>query len=245
MADLEQPYHAHVFADLGVTLKRFYLNTPDELGTVKYWETYIRQLYSQMPFPDLWRGWVLEIWHKDCKTGPFVQWPGALGLTWPNVERSALKCDPANIKIAQSALSHEVGHWYANESEVYGVLPIQKKLSALFSIYHDGPGSNEAEKWAEAYRYYLGDDVVRGTFGGYDGYFRPSEMIRTLLTCAYWLNGNLKNKTISGFTLHETWCEWVEESRRYWWQWFPDRTSYALTRGWDLFMWTGEKWSKV
>jgi len=279
MADLNQSYHVHIYPDMGITLKRFYIDDPDELGTVEYWKKAIDELYAKMPFPNLWKDLKLELWHMDhpdLLNAAIVQLDDfnlkkdgaqvAAGLHYGN-ERIALalfsdewrarwKPDPENhgtpaqkdIDYARSVLSHEVGHWYAREADLFELSSksyIQKTTRGLFIELYNGDDrydeDNHIEKFAEAYRATLGSKEVVGTLGN-GNLYEPSASFFTLMKQIYWLNRNLRNKNISNFQLKGNYSQWLETSGL----WFlPTKTWYALTRNWEKFKWVDGKWKSI
>lgn len=272
MANLNTNCHVHFYPDLEVTLKRFYCgdsNTQDQLGTIHFWKKYIDELYAQMPFKELWRNLVLEIWHmdhpdllilsRDKKIPTLLDFkvdvPGyqtAVGLHFGN-ERIALGVFPtgwdkhnpndylpvntANLIYTAKAMSHEIGHWYFEESKFFHRSnEIQKIMNNLYIENKYTQTANISENAAEEYRAIFGSDDVRGFFSDNKPY-TPTNKLRTLIKIGYMLNGVLSNKNFSNFVMHDTWCEWIEYG---FWYWNPRKR--ALTQNWQLFEQIDGKW---
>jgi len=267
MANLDhQKYHKHIFPDLSLTLKRFYVgDTPDDLGTVPFWKSVIAGMYSQMPKPSLWSGVEIEIW--DTKSPDLInfknskiqhlldydpQLPGDQGAAelyfMGNSKKIALACPLPNpwdtidpVGWCAKNLSHGFGHLYHDicgfsDAESNG--GVYDHLTSLFEQYRPRQAQNIHEDFAEVYRASFGH---RGTLGYFSDNqpFTASPELYTLLENAYDLSSLLEGVDVSDMALHSSgWVTWTQWTWKWWWK---DRTYKAMKHG-DVFTYTNEGW---
>lgn len=208
-------------------LIRWFLSTPDELGTTAYWQQPLDQLYAQMPFRGLFEKLKLNIWHMDhgeltwrvehgqwCLKDYDTSKPGyqvADGLTaseidlavfpdgWRPEDTNQARPLPASaLSHARKALSHEFGHWHQGQCRYGQSDPIAQKITQWWQANRPHQAGNEYEDWAECYRATHGADECRGFFSD-NKPFNPSPELYAFLRCAYWLQGNLAGKQIANF----------------------------------------------
>lgn len=147
----------------GVTLERYYIWNPDELGDLSYWRFFFHQLKEKFPWPEIFQGYRFEVWHRDHPHLPAkildfdpVK-PGeqkTMGLT--NQSRSMVAVYPDSywedgrdyrplnprpvgrwLYISKRTGFHEFGHWYARKANFWGSKPIQVLTRAAFDKYYD------------------------------------------------------------------------------------------------------------
>lgn len=255
MANLDTNYHAHYYPDLGVTLKRFYIGPDAEyLGTVARWKREIDELYNQMPHPEFWRNLKLEVWdmaHPDLLNGASptlkdydLKTPGyqtAVGLHFGG-ERIALGYfKERGIEYSIKALSHEVGHWYADQAGYGSNTWWGREFRGLFNEIRPHQTENEHEDFAEVYRAILGSNQCRGYFSD-DKAFYPTDSLKTLIKCALPIADRARYLNISSLKVMGTWVKLTVKTGF----WPLERTQYfAVTQNWDWFEWTGSKWKQL
>lgn len=232
-------------------IARNYINVPEELGTAQQWEDTIKQLYSQMPFPDLWKPLQLEIWNMNRTAGnPLYNYDGkggtATGLTWPgqNLIQLGVFADGTgltsrSITNALKTLSHEAGHYYADRCGIEsGQAQIQKTLTNKFNELRPHQTEPLSEDFAEVYRAICGADNVRYTFSNDKAYTAP-ERLQTLVKTAYWLVGNIGQAGVSNFSIPGGYCQWLQSDNLFSHAW------YAVDQNWIKYRWNGKDWLKV
>lgn len=223
----------------GVTLHRMYVNHPDEIGTVFYWDNVMRQLGAEMPIYDFWNG--LDIWLWDMrhptltdKRGVEVnlhdfdlKTPGnqvASGLfynkdkleigvfpnNWNSDKPSEGVINLANIDAARNTLCHEVGHYYANQCGYStGQSFIEKEITRHFDAFRPKKAESVGEDFAEVYHAYFGVPGRKGFFSDMVP-FTTKGRLYCLMRTAYALSQRLKNKMISNVIFYEQAVEWEE-----------------------------------
>jgi hypothetical protein len=271
MSNLTQKYHKHIFPDLNISLSRFYVGgTPDEVGSVSFWKEAIDQLYAQLPFPEFWKSFELEIWHMgspdlikhdsvtlldyDKSVAGYQTAAGlffgnkklALGVFYPGWQPgvpSASIPSTDDLKNARKVISHEIGHAYSDMSNLFkDHSKIANTLSTTFERLRPNQTQNVHEDFAETYRACLGTDECRGTFS--DGkLFMPSPALNTLMRCCFMLSRNLENKNWSNLKFNDSWCQWEQVEFSIWP--FYSTRYYALTVNWEMFIWENNTWKKI
>jgi hypothetical protein len=226
-------------------ITRNYVNAPEELGTAAQWADIIKQLYTQMPFPELWRPLKIEIWNMQRRDGnPLHNYDGkgntATGLTWPgqNLIQLARFEGPNGIQNALKTLSHEAGHYYADRCGFDGKTAIQRTLTGLFYAMRPHQTEPEPEDFAECYRAILGADNVRYTFSDNKA-FTASERLTTLFKTWFWLVGNVGNAGVSNFSIPGNYCQWLQTDSLFSYQWL------AVDQNWVKYKWNGQSWLQI
>lgn len=257
----------------GIVLHRFFVDYADQLGTVPFWEQSFKDLYNQMPFPDLWNGldvWVWDMRHPQLPQDTLnkvsnlldydVNTPGyqvAAGL-FTSKDKLELAVFPigwtpdkpwggtfsdSTVLYARNTMSHEVGHFYANQGGYEtGTSYIEKKLTELFNTFVPADFQNKkGEYFAECYRGACGDRNALGKFSDGKIFYRAGGLF-TLMKTWYWLVGNLKNKFIDNIQLFEDRIEWDEyEYVQRWFMWYPYWTMVKTGRYSINQFWTKNK----
>lgn len=266
MTSLPEKYQRHDI-NHGVSLKRFFISSnlesvDAELGSVEFWSGKINELYSRLPFRELWEGVTLNVInnsHPDLellKSQGVVtvkdfdlNTPGnqtAVGLYWGNdSKRMDVNIFPERgFFWSANVLSHEFGHMIQDLSGIFEDKDdIQKLMTQWFreNRPHQAAGDNEHEDFAEVFRALCGFKVHQNKFSD-DKVYDPPKGMKTLVRCCYNLAKILKNKKITDLNFHDWWCQWREWERVLWFIWVPK--DKAMTDQWDTFTWNGSSWVK-
>ena len=229
----------------GVILHRYYIGiSPDEVGSISFWDQAVRELYAQINIPFMWEGLNLHIWHMGhpeldkrralgevtledydlSKEGNQV----AAGLFWdksrlelgvfpPNYLPTAVAFYPVEDSaraFAKRTLSHEVGHYY---SMLCGYQRNANYIQTRITEEFNNLRPNHAHNSEEDFA-----EVFRALFGIDEvrGYFsdnvsyKAPEKLYTLMKTGYWLVGNLSNKIITNLTFNDMDVTWQEKEVR-------------------------------
>lgn len=249
----------------GVSIHKYYYNYEDEIGSYSYWNDAIEQLFKEMPISDLWFGldiWIYDMRHpllplklknkeqslldgdlnkdgyqvcaglffnKDkLEIAVFPEGWNTENLTSGNVTQSS-------IDKARNTLSHEVGHYYANQcgyasnSQFF----IEKEITRYFDAFRPHQTESNGEDFAEVYHAYFGVNGAKGFFS--DGKpFTSKGRLYCVMKTAYKLSSMLKNKVIDKVIFHDDYVEWEEyELILKYFLWFPYYT-YSLVGKYSL-----------
>lgn len=263
MADLSvQKYDVYEIPDLEVTIARYYVeDSPDSVGTIEEIEKCVRDHFKKMPFKLLWQGSRFEFWDKrspdliSSRNVTLLDYDlhkegnqTAAGLYFSaDSKRVALLVNNelhringlTPVEFALDTFSHEFGHLYGDLCGFFERgSKIEELLTDLFNDIRPRQTANPSEDFAETYRALRGGPSTIGTFS--DGKeANLSDELDTLVRCAYWLSGNLRNESgLESLELFPRWCTYTIRTE-YPWYYFkaPTRTAYALTNNWDKFVW--------
>jgi len=155
------------------------------------------------------------------------------------------KLTVTNLLNARKTLSHEAGHFHAMMCGAFDTgAYIRKEITRVFreqlqALSLAGQFGNEGEAWAEFYKSMLGAVECRGSFS--DGKpFNPPRSLYLLFKTAYWLQGNLNQRVIDGFTVAENLVWWQDYSITYPIPGFPQLKSngwFAVDQNWTKYKW--------
>jgi hypothetical protein len=228
---------------------------PDTLGSEQFWAAPLHQLYAQMPYPGLFNGLELNIWHDlnpvimAAPSPTLLDYdpatPGAqraVGLHWPTLKRiDLLVSDTWTPDKARNVLAHEFGHRYQHACGLSLYTPETTHARRALRLWWDSnrprQGHNTAEDWAEVYRAVCGCDNTRGTYsnGAPAGL---SLQMRSFIRGAYYFSH--VSPVLADFSVGDFFIQWRQEIG-----WFSSEWRYLNTNNFTLYAWRNNQWLQI
>jgi hypothetical protein len=212
---------------LNYLLKIFYLNNPDELGTMAYWHGLIKELYLNYGWKRFFNNERFEIWHwnhpdllnylKDYDLDATNGEQRACGININDFVACGI--DPNNSNYSSDeykngVLSHEFWHsiggaWgMGNTNQSFIQVLIWNEFARLLNIVYTSETiniSNIYEKWAECGKALFGTKLTRDKFSD-NKIFQSSKHpdIWTLMKLGECLSDTLCNDHITNLEIHSS-----------------------------------------